>query len=548
MGFLLGHEGPSDQSQRTQGSLRDRLRFAGLDGDRCDLVRRYRPMLQPLVEAGLRDLFHRFQTFPDAARVFSSERQVERMHDLQSSHWDVLTDARFDSLYAERVKVLSDAESKMGIDPRWHVAGHAVVMEHLLSGLVGELDGWHVTPAKRRRARELGEVLSAVMRMVLVDVEIAVSLRFNQQRFQHKRQLDDQRQADHADVERLFGDVFRGLASRDLTVRVAGEVPDLYSELAETLNSALDEMQAALSSFAERSEAAEAAVGCLAGDAGTLVGHAARQSQQLLGTANLLGGIAARVRESVGYTKSAEQIAVATRSAAEDSGNVVGKAISAMADIETSASQIGEIIGVIDEIAFQTNLLALNAGIEAARAGDSGRGFAVVAQEVRALAQRSADAAREIKTLVGGTKSQVEAGVQMVGRTQDAIGNIVRQVTDINAAISDIARSTEEHASGLDAVTADLGTLGGDIGSHAELARRTGTETDELHKVILELGETIREFRIHRQEYGARQAAPKAAPLAPARTAILPSARQISRENDVRNNFNRPIHRMGSMR
>jgi methyl-accepting chemotaxis protein len=171
-----------------------------------------------------------------------------------------------------------------------------------------------------------------------------------------------------------------------------------------------------------------------------------------------------------------------------------------MSDIETSAEKIGEIIGVIDEIAFQTNLLALNAGIEAARAGDSGRGFAVVAQEVRALAQRSADAAREIKTLVSGTKAQVDAGVQKVGRTQEAIGNIVRQVGDINDAISAIANASDDQAAGLGTVTAEVGSLGARVAETSGLARSTGEGADSLQTVILELGQTIREFRIAREK------------------------------------------------
>jgi len=170
-----------------------------------------------------------------------------------------------------------------------------------------------------------------------------------------------------------------------------------------------------------------------------------------------------------------------------------------MADIEASAEKIGQIIGTIDEIAFQTNLLALNAGIEAARAGDSGRGFAVVAQEVRALAQRSAEAAREIKTLVNGTKTQVDAGVEMVHRTQGAIDGIVQQVSAINDTIAGIARDTGVQAEGLDVVTAHVSDLSQEVASNAVLARRSGEGADELQTVILELGRTVREFRIARQ-------------------------------------------------
>jgi methyl-accepting chemotaxis protein len=212
------------------------LRFAGLDQEQCDAVRRQRPALQAHLKAGLRDLFQRYQSHPDASRNFSSERQIERLHDLQSSHWDVLTDARFDSLYAERVKVLSDSESKMGLDPRWHVAGHGVVLEHLLSGITEDMGTRALFPGSKRRARELSELLSAIVRLVMVDVEIAVSLRFNEARIAHQRALVDQRAADQAEAADIFSQVIRALAERDLTARVNADVPAAYADLAQTLN------------------------------------------------------------------------------------------------------------------------------------------------------------------------------------------------------------------------------------------------------------------------------------------------------------------------
>ena len=161
-------------------------------------------------------------------------------------------------------------------------------------------------------------------------------------------------------------------------------------------------------------------------DSVTLLRGASRDDAYMPGTRSAILGLrCVRARAVVG----------GARTSAERSGTVVRQAVEAMAGIEKSSREIGQIIGVIDEIAFQTNLLALNAGVEAARAGDAGRGFAVGASEVRALAQRSAEAAKEIKALISTSGVQVEQGVAYVGQTGEALVAIVRQVAEIDKVI-----------------------------------------------------------------------------------------------------------------
>lgn len=496
----MAQDAGSEQTRKAQaGSLRDRLAFAGLDAESCDLLRRFRPSLEARLKEGLRDFFHRLQSSSEAMRFFESDLQVERLHDLQASHWSVLTDARFDALYAERVKVLSDAEGRMGLDPRWHISGHAVMLENLIDGLLEQMAPKSLLPASRKRDKEISDAVRAVIRLVMVDVEIAISLRINEMRQKHQRALSLQREKDQAEANDLFGPVAAALAGKDLTVRIGDKQPDVYSDLCCLLDQALDAMTGALETASHRLLRAEEMTATLSNDARQVAEELGAHAQAMGVTFNDLSSLTENAKASAAESALAEKSVGEARRAAEESGEVVGKAINAMSDIENSAEKIGQIIGVIDEIAFQTNLLALNAGIEAARAGDSGRGFAVVAQEVRALAQRSADAAREIKQLVSGTKAQVDAGVKMVHQTQHAIGGLVQQVKSINDTVTGIARATDDQVRSLEQMRLDVETLDRRMAASAERARTVGESGDALQTVIVELGRTVREFRIERQ-------------------------------------------------
>jgi methyl-accepting chemotaxis protein len=175
---------------------------------------------------------------------------------------------------------------------------------------------------------------------------------------------------------------------------------------------------------------------------------------------------------------------------------VVREAVDAMSEIEQSSRQISQIIGVIDEIAFQTNLLALNAGVEAARAGDAGRGFAVVASEVRALAQRSAEAAKEIKTLILASTQQVAQGVDRVDQAGGALERIAGQVAQLNGVVAEIAASAQEQATGLHEVNSAVNQMDQVTQQNAAMVEQATAAAHTLREDTDALSDLIGQFRI----------------------------------------------------
>uniref|UniRef100_B0T987 Methyl-accepting chemotaxis sensory transducer n=1 Tax=Caulobacter sp. (strain K31) TaxID=366602 RepID=B0T987_CAUSK len=242
------------------------------------------------------------------------------------------------------------------------------------------------------------------------------------------------------------------LAAGELTWRVNEPFPLEYEKLRGDFNAAMGRLQETMGVIARAADGIRAETGEISQAADDLSARTERQAASLEQTAAALDQVTATVRRTADWASQALGVAKSARGEAQSSGGVVRDTVGAMGRIERSSQQIGQITGLIDEIAFQTNLLALNAGVEAARAGDAGRGFAVVAQEVRALAQRSAEAAKEIKALIAASSDQVAAGANLVGQTGAALERIVQRVGELDGVIGDIAASAQEQALGLQQV------------------------------------------------------------------------------------------------
>ena len=286
------------------------------------------------------------------------------------------------------------------------------------------------------------------------------------------------------------------LAAGDLTHRITETLGPGAESLKTDFNAAMDQLQQTMQVVTGATQGLRSGAGEISQAADDLARRTEHQAASLEETAAALDEITATVRKTAEGAHQAREVVSTAKAGAERSGQVVRDAVAAMGEIEASAEQISRIIGVIDDIAFQTNLLALNAGVEAARAGDAGKGFAVVASEVRALAQRSADAAKEIKVLISESTHQVGQGVTLVGQTGEALTRIVAQVAEINALVAEIAASAQEQAAGLNEVNTAVNQMDQVTQQNAAMVEQSTAASHSLAQEAEELARLVGRFQV----------------------------------------------------
>ena len=321
---------------------------------------------------------------------------------------------------------------------------------------------------------------------------------------------------EQAEVVRRLGEGLKTLAAGDLTIALDEGFTASYAQIRQDFNAAVDKLKDTLLAVVSSAGAIETGTREISTAADDLARRTEQQAASLEETAAALTEITATVKKSAEGASHARQVVATADADAKKSAVVVREAVEAMDAIAKSSDQIGQIIGVIDEIAFQTNLLALNAGVEAARAGDAGRGFAVVASEVRALAQRSAEAAKEIKGLISTSSVQVGHGVELVAETGKALQRIMAQVGEINVVVADIAAGAHEQSSGLEQVSTAIGQMDMVTQQNASMVEQSTAASHSLSQETTQLADLVGRFQVGQagQEDTLRRELQKAAPHA----------------------------------
>jgi methyl-accepting chemotaxis protein len=286
-----------------------------------------------------------------------------------------------------------------------------------------------------------------------------------------------------------------GDISRTIEVRSRDEVGELMAamrEMSGQLNRSLGEVRQAADGLAQSSQQ-------LSAGNQDLSARTEETASSLQQTAASMGQLTASVQQHAQSSQQVQQQVASTNAVAAEGGATVARVVDTMAGINTASKKIAEIIGVIDGIAFQTNILALNAAVEAARAGEQGRGFAVVAGEVRTLAQRSAQAAKEIKTLIGASVEQIESGTALVNDAGGTMARVVAAVGEVEQLVQAMNRATGEQHQGIEEVNGAVGALDRMTQQNAALVEEASSATESLRLQAARLAEVVARFKLARQ-------------------------------------------------
>jgi len=477
--------------------LDKRMAFMRFDERSRSALRAIKPVIDAEIAGALGKFYSQVRVFPETRGKFRDDAHMAGAERAQAAHWRRIAQGDYGDTYVKDVERIGRAHVDADLEPQWYIGGYALVAEELIRAVVAKRAKGLFNNAAKSDA-ELADGLSALTKAVFLDMELAIStyleiLAEERDALEAEREAAEQRQAQ---AVQAIGQALSRLAAGDLSARVEGDLaPEFHGLKAD--------FEQAAGALAEAMRSVEHSAGDIRSSADEIARSAEDLSQRTEQQAATLEQTAAAVEELTSAVSKTAQGAreVSSRvgeasAEAERSGQIVTRAAEAMTKIEAQSQQVNQILGMIDEIAFQTNLLALNAGVEAARAGDSGKGFAVVAQEVRALAQRSAQAASDIKSLITESSRQVSEGVDLVGQTGEALRGIVDKVDGIDTLVNAIAASASEQATALGQVNSAVNQLDQVTQRNAAMVSQSTEATHALRVEAADLSNRVGAFRL----------------------------------------------------
>ena len=490
-------------------ALTQRLDFMLLDAESRARIKALQPIIQATIVSALDHFYEQVRVFPETKRFFNNEQHLQSAHSRQQRHWDTISAAEYGEDYVQGVRTIGHVHARIGLEPQWYIGGYSLVTEKLIEAIALDyLKKARRFSSKEKSARDLSASLGALIKAIMLDMDLSISIYI--EALEEARKAEEEARAaaerEQADVVASLATALNALAAGDLTARFEGDVVERYKALQDDFNGAMLSLEGTMQTVAESSGSIRTGTDEIVQASDDLSRRTEQQAASLEQSAAALEEITATVKRTASGAERVHEAVSATKAEADRSSDIARETIAAMNEIEASSQQVNQIIGVIDEIAFQTNLLALNAGVEAARAGDAGRGFAVVAAEVRALAQRSAEAAKEIKALISTSANQVASGVRLVRQTEEALQRIADSVVDVLSSMTEIAAATNEQSSGLNEVNLAINQMDQVTQQNAAMVEEVAAATHALQGETEALTHHVGRFRTHSSQEDAAPA------------------------------------------
>ncbi len=431
---------------------------------------------------------------PEMARFFPNQELMDQAKLGQQKHWEMLLSGAFSEEYFASAYRIGRIHPRIGLPFLFYLSGYAQAVSHIQELLLERNQG--ILGLFRRH--NVPKIISALTRAFSLDTHLVLDAHFS---------------AEKEEQETAFAHLTAGIdrmAARDLTQLIPGpeasDYPERYDPVRKAFNGLICTQRDVLHTIQDAASRLNIRASEVVQSAEDLSQRTESQAATLEETAAAVEQITVSMHASADATSETTKIVHSTRDGAARGGEVVQSAIQKMQDIEDSSHQISQIINVIDDIAFQTNLLALNAGVEAARAGETGKGFAVVASEVRALAQRSADSANEIKSLINVSAGHVEGGVTLVNDTGEALTMIRGDIGRTVELTSEVANSAQQQSTGLGEINVGVSQLDQVTQQNAAMAEQVTAAALSMTEDVGRLNTLIGSFDIGRPTIGCAEA------------------------------------------
>ncbi|WP_188054633.1 globin-coupled sensor protein [Sphingosinithalassobacter sp. CS137] len=487
--------------------VRTRLEFMEFSQDQRTALNDVAPVVESLLGPALDRFYGIVRKTPETSRFFRNDAHMSGAKGAQQAHWKRIVSGRFDEDFYSSVRRIGSVHAAIGLEPRWYIGAYALVLEELLRGVARAKSPWRRLLGFFRGASAT-EASIAVVKAALLDVELSVSIYFEQAQRERNQAID------------RLNDALASLAAGDMSEDLTG-LPESFRRLTDNYNQALESLRGLIGTVTESTLAIRTGSGEIAQASEDLARRTESNAASLEQTSAAIAQMDQRLKASSDAARST--VARADGAIATVSGGraVADEAMQAMSRVSESAKGIDSVIEGLDKIAFQTRVLAMNAAVEAGRAGEAGRGFAVVADLVSALAMRAEEEAGRARDQLTATQTDIVSAVDHVGRVDSALAQITDDVGEVHKLLGAMASDNQAQSSAIGEISTAITTMDQSTQQNAAMVEETSAAARNLSSEVTTLADQAAKF-IVRAGPAARRGA--TAPRLPARTPQAPPA------------------------